>query len=187
MGSWSFLCLLCGLRRVPQHRADCLPAVLCQPHPALLCHPRGGLHAQGHCLQLSLQMHYGRYLNECDRWFEWIHRWCLTKRLRNWLISGDAVETKREKFSLFTHLEYFRLRMCCRLLSASRWRWCWLLQSSTPSETVTAASTVCVCAGRRAERSRGSLLQPLSVLFSFSDFCLLQITLTVQSCTILVF
>lgn len=41
-----------------------------------------------------------------------------------------------------------------------------------------AASIVCVCAGRRAERSRGLLLQPLLVLFTFSYVCLLHITMT---------
>lgn len=61
VGSRSFLRLVCGLRRVAQHRTDRLPAVLCQPHPALLGHPRGGVHAQSHRLQLSLQVHYGTF------------------------------------------------------------------------------------------------------------------------------
>lgn len=63
VGSRSFLRLARGLRRVAQHPADRVPAVLRQPHLALLGHPRGGVHTQSHRLQLPLQMHYGKYLN----------------------------------------------------------------------------------------------------------------------------
>lgn len=65
VGRWGVLRLSRGLRRGSQRRADRLPAVFRQPHPALLRRPRGVVHAQGHCLQLSHWMHHGNLFLFC--------------------------------------------------------------------------------------------------------------------------
>lgn len=65
VGRWGVLRLSCGLRRGAQRRADRLPAVFRQPHPALLRRPGGVVHAQSHGLQLSHWMHHGNLFLFC--------------------------------------------------------------------------------------------------------------------------
>jgi len=49
-----------GLRRGARRRADGLPAVLREPHAAVLGGPGRGLRPEGHRLQLPLQVHHGK-------------------------------------------------------------------------------------------------------------------------------
>lgn len=65
VGRWGVLCLTRGLRRGAQRRADRLPAIFRQSHPALLRRPRGVVHAQSHCLQLPHWMHHGNLFLFC--------------------------------------------------------------------------------------------------------------------------